>query len=70
MQTNTNKRVDGMLFQVIWYNNISLVVEFNRMESKGGYGMYQGRLQSIRGVIIYVDMMYRDINTYLKNCTL
>ena len=55
-----------MVSQEIWNKTQRTIAELTSMDLEDSEGMYQYRMESIRGFLVYFSRTYRDMNPYLK----
>ena len=55
-----------MVSQDIWDKTQRITAELTRMDMEYIEGMYWDRMESIKGLLIYIARKYRDMNPYLK----
>ena len=55
-----------MVSHDIWDKTQSIIAELTRMDMEDSEGMHWDRMESIKGLLIYIARKYRDMNPYLK----
>ena len=60
----------GLVSQDVWYKTCRLIAELVVMEREVRYGMSRARMDFIRGFMLYIYRICRDMTPYFKGVNL